>query len=126
MTEATEVENPVVEWCKKHKILTRKMNGMGSRGWPDRLICIPITPLWIEFKRKGEKLRKLQVHRIKELRKLGYDIEVHDDKEEAIAAIKKRIKAREVEAKSCAKEGAKRYAKERVLCAVPRSRTRKD
>lgn len=91
MTEATEVENPVVRWLDKRKIAHRKMNGMGQRGWPDRLICLPRKPFWIEFKRKGESLSKLQVYRIKKLKELGYDIEVHDDPEEAIEAIKRRL-----------------------------------
>lgn len=42
--------------------ITRKMNGLGFRSWPDRAVVKPkVKPLlWIEFKRKGEPLTPLQ------------------------------------------------------------------
>lgn len=114
MSELTEVEYPVLKWLDKYKIKYRKMNGAGQRGWPDRLICLPVYPLWIEFKRKGEALRKLQRYRIKLLKELGYDVQVYDNAEEAIAAIKYAIKAR-VESARLSKESRKIHAAERLL-----------
>lgn len=62
----------------------------GETGWPDRIFFIPNRPLLIEFKRPGEKdntsPRQEYIHDI--LRELGYDVQVHDNKDEALAAIK--------------------------------------
>jgi len=54
-------------------VLSLKLNLQGNRGWPDRVFLLPLRPLWFEFKRKDERPRKLQLHRIKTLRDLGYD-----------------------------------------------------
>lgn len=125
MTESTEVENPVIRWLDKYKIKHRKMNGTGQRGWPDRLVCLPISPLWLEFKRKGEKLRKLQVYRVKQLRELGYDVQVYDTAKEAIAAIEDAV-AKRVATAWLSKEGGKIHAAECMWRAVFGSRVRKD
>lgn len=70
----------------------RKMNGMGMRSWPDRCFYVPGgKPFFIEFKRVGEEPTKLQADTIADLRRDGYDVEVHDDVEQAKAAIRKRM-----------------------------------
>ena len=101
--------------------MSTKNNGMGQRSWPDRTFWIPLqspsattkaladeaeewqasghkshlrifaTPFLIEFKRPGEEPTPLQWDTIKHLRAAGYDVEVHDSKESAIAAIQKRL-----------------------------------
>ncbi len=92
-TEKAGVEEPVCRWADRNGIMHRKLNGFGRNGWPDREFYLPGgKPLLIEFKRPGEGLAPLQEKTIAELRKIGYDIEVHDDKDEAIAAIKARMR----------------------------------
>lgn len=61
---------------------------LGQHGWPDRLFLIPGgRPLLIEFKAPGEEPRPRQAERHRTLRKLGYDVEVHDDKAQALEAV---------------------------------------
>lgn len=80
-TEA-DVTQYALEWCG---VPSEKF---GQHGYPDRIFFIPGgRPLLIEFKSPGKKPRKLQVHRIKQLKDLGYAVEVHDDDKEALAAI---------------------------------------
>ena len=80
-------------WDARHGPGTRlKLNVQGNRGWPDQMYMIPGgRPFYIEFKRKGEVPRELQkyIHGI--LKERGYDVEVHDDSEQAICAIQKRL-----------------------------------
>ena len=121
MTEATEVENPVVRWAKKRRIRSRKMNGLGQRGWPDRMFCLPSFPFWIEFKLPDEELEPLQIHIINELLELGYDIEVHDNPQDAISAIERRLEAAQL-----SKERGKVYVAERGGRVIPRPRTRQN
>lgn len=53
---------------------------MQVRGWPDRMYLLPNGKVFfIEFKRPGGKLSRLQAHTIEMLKKLGHDVEVIDD-----------------------------------------------
>lgn len=123
-TEKAGVEMPVVRWALDRGIRSRKMNGMGSRSWPDRVFFLPgkngekkqTGPSWwndialklphftpedgpdgrlffIEFKRPGEEPTPLQWDTINSLRAAGFDVEVHDNAEEAIAALQRRLAA---------------------------------
>lgn len=47
----------------------------------------------VEFKRPGEVPTPLQTVSIRQWQQDGYDVEVHDTKESAIAAIQKRMDA---------------------------------
>jgi hypothetical protein len=61
-------------------------------GWPDSLFLIPGgRPLFVEFKWPGEYLDPKQVYQIFILLNLGYDVEVHDNVEEACASIADRV-----------------------------------
>jgi hypothetical protein len=72
-----------------------------ARSWPDKMFMIPGgRPFLIEFKRKGESLRKNQQLKVWRLQTLGYDVEVHDDAEEAVKAIKERVKNAPVDKRS--------------------------
>jgi hypothetical protein len=85
----TEIEQDVVDDAALLGIPSLKLNLRGNRGWPDRIFLIPGgRPLFIEFKRGDEEPDPLQAHRHDVLRKLGYDIEVHHVREEALAAIR--------------------------------------
>jgi len=71
-----------------------KLSAIGRRGWPDRLFLWEgANVLFVEFKRPGEEPRKMQlyVHRI--LRKMGFEVQVHDDIDTAVEFIKARIHA---------------------------------
>lgn len=97
--EVAHVENPVIRWCKKNKILNRKMNGQGNRSWPDRVFILPNGRVFfIEFKAPKKRLEDLQFDKIKALLNLGQDVEVHDDKDRAIFSIIIRMQNRKVDA----------------------------
>lgn len=84
----SSIEKPTVKYAKKrYNVDGVKMNILGRRSMPDRMLLFPGTPRWIEFKRPGEKPTQLQAEKIKQLRELGYEVEVHDNKEKAFAAI---------------------------------------
>lgn len=54
------------------------------KGWPDRIVMLGMGVMFfIEFKRKNEKLRKLQDHIKNELETMGYDIYKIDTIKEA-------------------------------------------
>jgi len=57
-----------------------------KKGWPDRLTLppIPMGVLWIEFKKKGLKAKKIQAHVHDRLKELGHAVFVADSLEEAI------------------------------------------
>ena len=71
-----------------------KLNLFGRRGWPDQCYWIPGgRPLLIEFKKKGEVPRALQVYVIETLKGNGYDVQVHDDPEFAKSAVQRAVDA---------------------------------
>lgn len=60
-----------------------KLNNAASDGWPDRQFIKDEGDLFfVEFKREGEKLRKLQEYRCKKLACKGHRVYVVDNKEE--------------------------------------------
>jgi hypothetical protein len=68
--------------CKKHNLLTLKLNVRYARGWPDRIVALSGgTILWVELKRPGGKVSPLQAKVHKELQNLGHDVHVIDSKE---------------------------------------------
>ena len=85
-------ENAVLRWTRGHGITDTKMNTMGRNAWPDRCFWIPLgKPLFIEFKRLGEKPTPAQADIHQLLRTLGYEVGVYDNPEEALELIRKRI-----------------------------------
>ena len=65
-------------------VVPLKLNLQGSRGWPDRLLVLPNgRVVWIEFKRHGGRLTRLQQVRHWTLKEKGHEIEVFDDALEA-------------------------------------------
>jgi hypothetical protein len=55
---------------------------VGYDGWPDRLVLTGDGHhYWIEFKRPGGKLRKVQERRIAKMLALGEDVELIGDTE---------------------------------------------
>ena len=93
-----QVEGPVVAWARKFMMVS-KMNGVGCRSWPDRCFWIPHgAPFFIEFKRPGGEATPAQLLLHEQLRKAGYEVEIHDNKQSAINAIKQRMEAAQVSA----------------------------
>lgn len=87
----SSVERPVVRDAKKLGVLSIKL--VAGQGMPDRLFLIPGgRGLLVEFKVPGAAPRPLQdtMHWI--LRKLDYDTEVHDNYDEAMTAIRRRLR----------------------------------
>lgn len=71
-----------------------KFTPEGDGGWPDRIFMIHTgRPLLIEFKKPGEEPEPRQRHNHKLLRRWGYDVEVHDDRELALEAIRRKVEA---------------------------------
>lgn len=91
--EIPHVQQPVINWLDKRNIEYLRLNGRGRRAFPDIEIFLKGgRPFLIEFKRPGEDPEPLQQEKIDALLLLGYDVEVHDDPKEAIAAIRLRLK----------------------------------
>lgn len=81
-----EIQAPVVAYAlAQHGIEALKLR---ARGWPDYLFPIPGgRPLIIEFKKPGGRLSAMQKLRVYKLMRDGYDVEIHDDAERAIASL---------------------------------------
>jgi hypothetical protein len=88
-------ENSVKDYAlKKYGMKSIKLNLWGHRSMPDRMFWMPGgKPLLIEFKREGEVPTPLQTHAIEELRILGYDVHVADNKTDGIAIIESAVAA---------------------------------
>ena len=86
----SSIEAGAVRKLRVMGVPSRKMNGMGHRGWPDRMFLVPGgQPFFIEFKRPGGKVTALQDHTISMLRSLGYSVAVCDSVESAVAEVKR-------------------------------------
>lgn len=92
----------------------------------DQWLLLPAAHLFvIEMKRLGAKIKrgtqKRQWREIEELRKLGYDVEVHDNADEAIQAVEDRL-----EAARLSKEGREVHAQKLLRRSLTRSRAREN
>lgn len=86
--EVDGVQNPTVAWARRNGIKATKLQGVGNRSQPDYMFRFWGGFLFlIEFKRPGEVPTPLQTHTIKEWIADGFQVEVHDTKETAIAAL---------------------------------------
>tara|TARA_B100000678_G_scaffold287994_2_gene295609 strand:+ start:16947 stop:17279 length:333 start_codon:yes stop_codon:yes gene_type:complete len=57
-------------------------------GWPDQLFLLGFgRVLFIEFKDPDGALEPKQIYKIQILKDLGYDVQVHDNEEQALEAI---------------------------------------
>lgn len=119
----SKIEQHACELAWKHLgIIGSKLVTPGDTGYPDRIFWIPGgRPLLIEFKRPGEEPRPKQEYIQNQLRKLGYQVEVHDN---AIRAFQSVINA--VESSRLPKEGREILARARSICAILGSGTGQD
>lgn len=84
----SSIERKVVKWCKTHRILTTKLNGLGQRGKPDRVFWLPKgRAVLAEFKRPGERATNLQAYMIQSYVDLGFDVHIFHTSEQAIATL---------------------------------------
>ncbi len=90
----TSIESASMRYAKKKNWVSRKMNGMGFRSWPDRLMLPPPKhkswkiSFWIEFKRPGKKPTIGQAKLHKKLRQRGEQVFVVDSVDKFKALIK--------------------------------------
>ena len=114
------IEAKLTAWLKKNKIKCKKK---AAGELLDRWLLLPGAHLFIlELKRPDQgSLSKRQVKEIKELRSLGYDVEVHDNADEAIEAVEARL-----EATRLSEKGDKVHAAKLLRRSLSRSRLRED
>ena len=98
--EITGVENPFVDHVKSRGCLALKLNVLGRRGLPDRLVVGPRRFIvFFELKRFGKKPGPLQEWFHKILRGFGFDVVVPDSKEKAIAEFERLFEAHKTKTK---------------------------
>jgi hypothetical protein len=103
-------------------VFSIKLKKTQERGYPDREFLIRGgCPLFIEFKRQGEKPKPYQLMIHERLRHAGYKVEVHDDIEQAMQSIRQAM-----DAGQGATHGREVAGKPRGGCTLLRSRRGKD
>lgn len=92
-TPEARVRDPVVAWAKTHGILHIRMHmGRGARiGWPDDLFIKGGVVVAVEFKAPSRTPRRIQEHRIRQLKEHGLAAAWFDDSAAAIAFISAEI-----------------------------------
>lgn len=74
------IEQNFVQAMKVLGVKTKKLNGLGDRDWPDRLVLGPYGYFClIEFKRPGGKLTPRQHALHWQLKQLGHEVQTFDD-----------------------------------------------
>ncbi|WP_018659209.1 VRR-NUC domain-containing protein [Allofustis seminis] len=77
-----EIEEKLVEKVRGLDGLCLKFTSPSLTGVPDRMILLPRGKIgFVEVKRKGQRPRKIQELRIKQLKDLGFLVFVLDDRE---------------------------------------------
>ena len=83
-----DVERMLVRSVREAGGLALKFVSPGMAGVPDRLILMPSGRMaFCEVKAPGEKPRPLQVHRMEQLRELGFRVYVVDGEEKTGAML---------------------------------------
>ena len=73
------IETALVRATRNRGGICPKFTSPGMDGMPDRLVLLPHGRFcFVEVKAPGEKPRPLQVHRHKQLRRLGFKVYVLD------------------------------------------------
>lgn len=73
------IEAAVNAKVRARGVVNKKMNGLGSRSWPDRMYLYGGRVCFIEFKMQGKKATPLQEMCHKDLGKLGFSVAVVSD-----------------------------------------------
>lgn len=83
-----ELEKKFREAVERHGGRAFKLTSPGCAGLPDRMVIFPGGRIgFVELKAPGEKPRKLQQHRVQQLRALGCAACVLDSKDKIYAVI---------------------------------------
>ena len=86
----SSVERPVCEHATARQITFLKLNVRYRRGWPDVMFLFDnAVVVFVEFKRPGEKQRKLQVYIGGVLMRLGFPVYVVDNVEAGIRLLER-------------------------------------
>lgn len=89
------VQKKVIDYARSKGFLALKINVGSQRGYPDYVLIDPEGwHVWIEFKKKDEKLRKLQDYRRAELMSRTVLVLVVDNAEDGIAYVDDLVTAR--------------------------------
>ncbi|AQS04769.1 VRR-NUC domain-containing protein [Clostridium beijerinckii] len=87
--EESRIEKYLKKQVEKIGGKAYKWNPTGVIGVPDRMVLLPGGKvIFIELKAPGEKTRKIQEYRARELRKLGFQVECIDTVEKVELFIK--------------------------------------
>lgn len=88
MREA-ELERKVVEWCRRHRLLTYKFVSPSCRGVPDRIVICPGTGaiMFLELKQPGAKPTALQLHEMERLRSAGCNVHWSDNFDDVVSIL---------------------------------------
>ena len=89
------IQKKVISYARSHDFIALKINVGSQSGWPDYVLIDPDGwHVWIEFKKPGEELRPLQVHRKTQLTERGIPVTVIDNEELGIEYIDILVAAR--------------------------------
>lgn len=104
MTLEKKIERDVCDEVKEQLgVLGVKFTTPGRKGYPDRIFFIPGgKPLLIEFKRDGEDPEPYQAYIHEILRGLSYEVQVHDNFDTAISAVRTALESATQSARRCA------------------------
>ncbi|MFC9755175.1 VRR-NUC domain-containing protein [Streptomyces sp. NPDC056921] len=75
-----DIEGYLLAQCRAHGLLCLKFVSPARRGVPDRIVVAPRGTVFVEVKRPGGQLRKLQQRTHAKLRDHGAEVHVVDDK----------------------------------------------
>ncbi|MFJ6141380.1 VRR-NUC domain-containing protein [Kitasatospora sp. NPDC092286] len=75
-----DIEGYLLAQCRAHGFLCLKFVSPARGGVPDRIVVAPRDTVFVEVKRPGGKLRKLQQLTHAKLRRHGAEVHVIDDK----------------------------------------------
>ncbi|MFD7853482.1 VRR-NUC domain-containing protein [Streptomyces microflavus] len=75
-----DIEGYLLAQCRAHGFLCLKFVSPARGGVPDRIVVAPRGTVFVEVKRPGGQLRKLQQRTHAKLRRHGAEVHVVDDK----------------------------------------------
>ena len=86
----SQLERKVVEWCRRHHLLTYKFTSPSNRGVPDRIVVCPTNGclIFVELKQQGKKPTALQLHEMERLRSAGCTVVWSDNYDDIITVLR--------------------------------------
>ena len=88
-----DIERAVCNEARARGILAYKFSAPGNRGVPDRIFIYQGRIAFVEFKRPGGKVTRLQEVHIKEIQKQGFQCVVIDNRAAGIALLDSLVSA---------------------------------